>query len=109
MSSLIHSGGGLGGRKGQDGLDPRLEKVKALLSSIRKNEKLNALDFEIVDEKEKKEERDHRIGKEAQGRSEGRSEDLSTERGAENEGSQPAEREREREYEPERGGMEMGM
>ena len=104
-----HSGVELGGRKDREGFDCRLEKVKALLSSIRKNEKLNALDFEIVDEKEKKEERDHRIGKEAQGRSEGRSEDLSTERGAENEGSQPAEREREREYEPERGGMEMGM
>ena len=104
-----YSGVELGARKDREGFDCRLEKVKALLSSIRKNEKLNALDFEIVDEKEKKEERDHRIGKEAQGRSEGRSEDLSTERGAENEGSQPAEREREREYEPERGGMEMGM
>ena len=40
--------------KEENKFDPRLEKVKALLSSIRKNEKMNALDFEIVDEKEKK-------------------------------------------------------
>ena len=87
----------------------RLEKVKALLASIRKNEKMNALDFECVDEKEKKEERDHRIGKEVQGRLERRSDDLSMERRIENEGRLPAERKREREYKPERGGMEMGM
>ena len=95
----------LGGRKDREEFDCRLEKVKALLYSIRKNEKMNALDFEIVDEKERKEER--MIGKEVQGKSEGRSEELSTERKTENERSQP--REREREYEPERGGMEIGI
>ncbi len=42
----------LGGREGRTELDPRLEKVKALLYSIRKNEKMNALDFEIVNGKE---------------------------------------------------------
>ncbi|AIA31561.1 MobF family relaxase [Leptospirillum ferriphilum] len=104
-----YSGVKLGGRKDREGFDCRLEKVKSLLASIGKNEKMNVLDFEVLDEKEKKEERDHRIGKEIQGRSEGWSDDLSTERGTENEGSQPAKREKEREYEPERGGMEMGM
>ena len=102
-----YSGVKLGGRKDQEGFDYSLEKVKSLLTSIRKNEKLNALDFEVLNEKEKKEERT--IGQEVQGRSEGWSEELSTERKTENEGSGPAEREREREYEPERGGMEMGM
>ncbi len=103
-----HFGVELGGRKGQEEQDDRrLEKVKSLLTSIRKNEKMNVLDFEVLDEKERKEER--MIGKEVPGRSEGRSEDLSTERKIENEGRGPAEREREREYEPERGGMEMGM
>ncbi len=87
--------------------DGRLEKVKSLLTSIRKTEKMNVLDFEIVDEREKKEEQE--IGKEVQGKSEGRSEELSVERRIENEGIKPGGREREREYEPERGGMEMGM
>ncbi|MHB8544333.1 MAG: hypothetical protein ACYC9S_10095 [Leptospirales bacterium] len=32
-----------------------MEKVKSLIALIRKNEKINALDFEILDEKEKKE------------------------------------------------------
>ena len=101
-----YSGVELGGREGRPELDPRLEKVKALLSSIRKNEKMNALDFEIVDEKEKKEER--KIGKEVQWKSEGRSmEAPSLEKEYGKEKSRPAEREREREYEPERGGMEM--
>ncbi len=100
-----YSGVELGGRRDRKVFDCRLEKVKALLASIQKNEKMNALDFEIVDEKERKEER--MIGKEVQGKSEGRSEELSTERKTENERSQP--REREREYEPERGGMGMGM
>ena len=95
----------LGGRHDRKGFDGRLEKVKALLYSIRKTEKMNVLDYEIVDEKEKKEERE--IGKEVQGKSEGRREELSPERTSENEGSKSAEREREREYEPERGGMEM--
>ena len=47
-----NSGIKLGGREVREGLDPRLEKVKALLYSIRKNEKMNALDFEIVNGKE---------------------------------------------------------
>ena len=102
-----YSGIELGGRKDREGFDCRLEKVKALLASIRKNEKINVLDFEVLDEK--KEERNMGIGKEVQGRSEERSDDLSAERGSKNEGSHLAEREREREYEPERGGMEMGM
>ena len=87
-----------------------MEKVKALLASIQKNEKMNALDFEIVDEKERKEERT--IGKEVLGKSEGRREELYTERGTENgkeDGRRWAGRERKREYEPERGGMEMEM
>ncbi|MCL4461458.1 MAG: AAA family ATPase [Nitrospirae bacterium] len=100
-----YSGTEIGGRQDREGFDGRLEKVKALLYSIRKTEKMNVLDFEIVDEKEKKEERT--IGKEVPGRSEERSEELSTERKTENERSQP--REREREYEQERGGMGMGM
>ena len=106
-----YSGVEFGSRKDQEEtkFDYRLEKVKALLTSIRKNEKMNVLDFEVLDEKEKKEERDMGIGKKVQGRSEGRSEELSTERRIENEGNKPVEREREREYEPERGGMEMGM
>ena len=49
--------------------DCRLEKLKALLSSIRKNEKMNVLDFEVLDEKEKKKEQT--TGKEVQGRSDG--------------------------------------
>jgi Ti-type conjugative transfer relaxase TraA len=47
-----YSGVDIGGREDREGLDPRLEKVKALLYSIRKNEKMNALDFEIVNGKE---------------------------------------------------------
>ena len=99
----------LGGRKDREGFDGRLEKVKALLASIRKNEKMNALDFEIVDEKEKKEER--QIGKEVQGTTEGQGlEAPAPERDhGKEEGKRPADREREREYEPERGGMELGM
>ena len=42
-----NSGVELGGRKDREGFDCRLEKVKALLASIRKNEKMNALDFEV--------------------------------------------------------------
>lgn len=106
-----YSGVELGGREGRPKLDSGLEKVKALLYSIRKTEKTNALDFE-VEEKEvtrNEKERDRGIGEKVQGISDGRSEELSTERKSENEGSKPAEREREREYEPERGGMEMGM
>ena len=59
-----HSGGKLGARE-VFVFDGRLEKVKSLLASIRKNEKMNALDFEVLNEKEKKEERT--IGKEIQG------------------------------------------
>ena len=86
-----------------------LEKVESLLSSIRKTEKMNALDFEIVDEKERKEERS--IGKVVQKEAEG-VEILGagvSQTGRTVEGIRPMEREREREYEPERGGMEMGM
>ena len=90
-----YSGVEFGGRKDQEEtkFDCRLEKVKALLTSIRKNEKMNVLDFEVLDEKEKKEERDMGIGKKVQGRSEGRSEEFSTERRIENEGNKPVERE----------------
>ncbi|MHB1756806.1 MAG: MobF family relaxase [Leptospirillum sp.] len=105
-----YSGVKLGGRDNQTDLDPRLEKVKALLYSIRKNAKMNALDFEIVDEKEKKEERQiSGIGGKIQERAKEKSmEAPSPEREHENgkgEGSRPPERERE--YELERGGMEM--
>ena len=99
-----YSGLELGGREGRTELDPKLEKVKALLSSIRKNEKMNALDFEIVDEKEKKEER--KIGKEVQKKEEGRgmeSPSPGRENGKEEGCSLP-----EREYERERG-VEMGF
>ncbi|AKS24094.1 MAG: putative conjugal transfer protein (TraA) [Leptospirillum sp. Group II 'C75'] len=100
-----YSGVELGGRKDREGFDCRLEKVKSLLSGIRKNEKMNALDFEIVDEKERKEER--AIGKEVQKEAEGREipgAGVRQTRRTE-EGIRPMEREREREYEPERGGM----
>ena len=102
-----NSGKWLGGRKGQNGVDCGFEKVKALLSSIRKNEKMNALDFEIVDEKEKKEER--AVGKEVQGTTEGREipGDGVIQSGRTEEGIRPMEREKEREYEPEREGMGM--
>ncbi len=104
-----YSGIELGGRKDREEFDCRLEKVKALLASIRKNEKMNVLDFEIVDEKEKKEERT--IGKEVQKEAEGREipgEEVS-QSGRTDGWIRPMEREREREYVPERGGMEMGM
>ena len=52
-----YSGVELGARKDREGFDCRLEKVEALLSSIRKNEKANALDFEVMDDKERIEER----------------------------------------------------
>ena len=93
--------------KEENKFDPRLEKVKALPSSIRKNEKMNALDFEILDEKEER-----KIGKEVRGTTDGWNlEGPAPERNHAKEESRPAdrEREREREYEPERGGMEMGM
>ncbi len=106
-----YSGVELGCRKDREGFDCRLEKVKALLVSIRKNEKMNALDFEIVDEKERKEERT--VGKVVQKEAEGRSEEISgkgvSQTGKTEERIRPMEREREREYEPERGGLEMGM
>jgi ATP-dependent exoDNAse (exonuclease V) alpha subunit len=103
-----YSGVEIGGRKDREEnkFDPRLEKVKALLSSIRKNEKMNALDFEVVEDKEKKEER--KIGKEVQGTTDGRNlEGPAPERNHAKEEIRPGDREREREYEPERGGMEM--
>ena len=106
-----YSGVELGGRKDREGFDCRLEKVKALLSGIRKNEKMNVLDFEIVDEKERKEERT--IGEEVQGRSEGRSEEIPaegvSETGRMEERIRPMEREKEREYEPERERMGTGF
>ncbi len=104
-----YSGVELGGRKDREGFDCRLEKVKALLSSNRKNEKMNALDFEIVDEKERKEERT--VGKGIQKEAEGRGEEISgkgvSQTGRMEEGIRPMERERE--YEPEREGMDLGM
>ncbi len=101
-----HSGVELGGRKDREGFDCRLEKVKSLLSSIRKSEKMNALDFEIVDEKEKKEERT--VGKEVHKEAKGREIPGAgaSQSGRTEEGIRPLERVREREYEPERG---MGM
>jgi len=83
-----------------------LEKVESLLSSIRKTEKMNALDFEVVDEKEKKEERT--IGEGVQKEAEGRESPGAgiSQTGRTEEGIRPREQLREREYEPERG---MGM
>ena len=83
-----------------------LEKVESLLSSILKTEKMNALDFEVVDEKERKEERtiENVVQKEGEG-----GEIPGTgvnQTGRTEERIRPMEREREREYEPERG---MGM
>ena len=46
-----YSGVKLGAREGQEEFDGGLEKVRALLYSIRKTEKMNALDFEVVEEK----------------------------------------------------------
>ena len=107
-----HSGVALGGRKkreGQNEFDPGLEKVKALLSSIRKTEKMNALDFEVLDEKERKEERT--IGKGVQKEAEGREIPGAgvSQIGRTEEGIRSMEREREREYELERGGRGIGM
>ncbi|MHB1287671.1 MAG: hypothetical protein ACYCYP_14185 [Leptospirales bacterium] len=99
-----YSGKKLGGRKdreGQNEFDPRLEKVKALLASIRKNEKMNALDFEIENEKDLV--TSHEKEKEKEGLSM-ETPTLEKEHGKE-EGSRPPERERE--YELERGGIEM--
>ena len=92
------------GPEGSGRIRLSLEKVKALLASIRKNEKMNALDFEIVDEKERKEERT--VGKGIQKEAEGREipGDEVSQSGRTEEGIRPMERERE--YEPERG---MGM
>jgi Ti-type conjugative transfer relaxase TraA len=77
-----------------------LEKVASLIDSMgRSREKVNALDFDILDEKEKKEERS--LGKEVQGKSEGRSMEAPSherEHGKE-EGSRPREREYKRELE----------
>jgi len=85
-------------------LDFGLEKVASLIDSMGgTREKVNAMDFDILDEKEKKEERS--LGKEVQGKSEGRSMEAPSherEHGKE-EGSCP----REREYKRERGGLEM--
>ena len=67
---------------------------------------MNALDFEIVDEKEKKEERT--VGKEVHKEAKGREIPGAgaSQSGRTEEGIRPLERVREREYEPERG---MGM
>ena len=105
-----YSGVTLGGRKNREGFDGRLEKIKALLSSIRKNEKMNALDFEVVDEKERKE--DRTVGKEVQKETEGREIPGAggvRQTGRSDEEIRTRERKREREYEPERRGMEMGI
>ncbi len=103
-----HTGVELGARKDREGYDGPLEKVKALLASIRKNEKLNVLDFEIMDDKERKEER--AIGRDLQKEAEGREIPSGiSHHGKMEEGIRPIDREREREYEPERKGMEMGM
>ena len=100
-----YSGVKLGAREGQEEFDGGLEKVRALLYSIRKTEKMNALDFEVVEEKavtshgkeEKKgiEEEVHR-GRETPGpeREIGKEEGIRIP-------------EREMEYERDRGGMEI--
>ena len=100
-----YSGVDLGARKDREGFVGPLEKVKSLLAAIRKNEKLNVLDFEVMDvmdEKERKEER--ALGRDLQKESEGR--EIPGEDGSQNwrteEGIRPMEREREREYVPER-------
>nr|EDZ39038.1 MAG: Conjugal protein, TraA [Leptospirillum sp. Group II '5-way CG'] len=106
-----HSGVELGGRKERDGqneFDPRLEKVKALLASIRKNEKMNPLDFEVVDEKEKKEGKLEKwIGKEVLEKPEDRSMGAPSPEKEPGNGKEEGIRPAEREYELERGGMEM--
>ena len=104
-----YSGIELGGRKDREGFDCRLEKVKALLASIRKKEKMNALDFEVVDEKERKEERT--IGNVVQKEAEGGEIPGKgvNQTGRTEERIRPMEPEREREYEPERGRMETGF
>ncbi len=80
-----------------------LEKVVALLSSIRKNEKMNALDFEVVDEKERKEERAREkvVQKESEGMEIPGTGVRQTVRTGE--GIRPMEPERERELEREMG------
>nr|EDZ37984.1 MAG: Conjugal transfer protein, TraA [Leptospirillum sp. Group II '5-way CG']EES53692.1 MAG: putative conjugal transfer protein (TraA) [Leptospirillum ferrodiazotrophum] len=106
-----YSGVELGGRKereGQNEFDPRLEKVKALLASIRKNEKMNALDFEIVDVKEKMEGKlENWIGKEVLEKPEDRSMGAPSPEKEPGNGKEEGIRPAEREYELERGGMEM--
>jgi len=106
-----HSGVELGGRKereGQNEFDPRLEKLKALLASIRKNEKMNVLDFEVVDEKEKKEGKLEKwIGKEVLEKPEDRSLGAPSPEKEPGNGKEEGIRPAEREYELERGGMEM--
>jgi len=100
-----YSGVKLGGREGREELDAGLEKVKALLASIRKTEKMNALDFEVVIDPAVT-----RHGKEAQreiGEEVHRDREIP---GSEREiGKEEGIRipEREREYERDRGGMEM--
>jgi len=102
-----HSGLELGGRQDLSGGDCGLEKVQSLLASIRKNEKMNALDFDLLDEKEKTV-GERNLGNEGKGRKEQEREDRSLpspaperEYGKE-EGSRP----RERKYERDRGGLE---
>jgi conjugative relaxase-like TrwC/TraI family protein len=102
-----NSGIELGGRQDRSGVDCGLEKVQALLASIRKNEKMNALDFDLLDEKEKTL-GERNLGNEGKGRKEQEREDRSLpspaperEHGKE-EGSHP----RERKYERDRGGLE---
>jgi Ti-type conjugative transfer relaxase TraA len=100
-----YSGVKLGAREGQEEFDGGLEKVRALLYSIRKTEKMNALDFEVVEEKAMTrhgKEAQREIGEEArQGReSPGPEREIEKEEGI----RIP---EREMEYERERGGMEM--
>ncbi|MHB1765840.1 MAG: MobF family relaxase [Gammaproteobacteria bacterium] len=102
-----HSGLKLGGREVKDGFESGLEKVQALLYSIRKTEKMNALDFE-VEEKEvsrNEKERDRGIGEKVQGISDDRTREVpgpGREHGKE-EGSRIPERAREHD------GMGMGM
>jgi hypothetical protein len=104
-----YSGVRLGAREGH-GLDGGLEKVKTLLASIRKTEKMNALDFEVLDQKGKTvEERSVGIGEKYRKKQEKEARSIeapSPKRDHGKEESRPAEREREREYEPER---EMGF
>jgi len=71
-----NSGVELGAKEGH-GLDSGLEKVKALLYSIRKTKKMNALDFDILDEKGKEgKERSSGIGEKANEKSDGRTVEI---------------------------------